>query len=426
MRPASLTIRTYQVGFGDCFLLSFDYGEAGERHVLMDFGSTALPHDAPRERMRDVARDIAERSGGKLTAVVATHRHKDHISGFATSAEGDGSGDIIRELNPDLVLQPWTEDPDLARDATGGAPPEAISRVSALTAMNAIAGQIYEDSRTLDFLPKGVRDELEFLGDDNISNRSAVENLMTMGAERRYLNTGSDSGLGDLLPGVETFVLGPPTIDQTDTVRKQRSEDEDEFWHLRKLAGEGEKEAGRGPGSSLFDQRFVLNREPPFPEDTRWLIWRARQLRGEQMLSIVRILDKALNNTSLILLMKVGDKSLLFPGDAQIENWAYALAQPEYQEMLKGVDLYKVGHHGSLNATPKTLWKLFENRSETPSAARLKSIMSTMPGKHGKVERKTEVPRRSLTDSLKAETDLVSTHELPSSLLFKDVVVPFG
>ena len=426
MQPTSLTIRAYQVGFGDCFLLSFDYGDAGERHVLMDFGSTSRAKDAPRNRMVEVAADIAERSGGKLTAIVATHRHKDHISGFATS-DGDGSGDIIKTLDPDLVLQPWTEDPDLAPDATGHAAHPEGKHIAALGDMHVVAGQVLEDARAMAgdaAIPKAMREELEFLGDDNISNRSAVENLMTMGRERRYLNTGADSGLDVLLPGVETVVLGPPTVDQTDTVLRQRSEDENEFWHLRRLAGEGEHAEGCGRGASLFAAEHVLRVEAPFPEDTRWLIYKARQMRAQQMLGIVRALDKAMNNTSLILLMKVGRRSLLFPGDAQWENWAYALGQPEYREMLREVDLYKVGHHGSLNATPKSLWALFEKRSRTPGADRLRSVMSTMPGKHGKAERRTEVPRATLTEELRRETEYFSTHEMPGTELYRDIDFP--
>lgn len=47
------------------------------------------------ELLRRVGADIAERCGGKLHAVVATHRHADHINGFAPG-QGDGPGDIIR------------------------------------------------------------------------------------------------------------------------------------------------------------------------------------------------------------------------------------------------------------------------------------------------------------------------------------------
>lgn len=48
---------------------------------------------------------------------MATHRHKDHISGFATAKNGKSSGDVIRALNPDVVIQPRTEDPDAEPDA---------------------------------------------------------------------------------------------------------------------------------------------------------------------------------------------------------------------------------------------------------------------------------------------------------------------
>ena len=432
MRPAKLIIRTYQVGFGDCFLLSFDYGESGERHVLMDFGSTSLPKDAPKDRMIEVARDIADRTGGKLTAVVATHRHKDHISGFATS-DGDGSGDIIAGLDPDLVLQPWTEDPDLEPDATGVASPETGGkglRVAALASMHDVAQLLLDDIPDLTdehVIPKSLWQELQFLGDDNISNRSAVENLMTMGRARRYLSADEDSGLDELLPGVETLVLGPPTVDQSDRVLKQRSRDENEFWHLRKLAGKGAQAEGHGAGASLFHKRYVLHTKPPYPEDTRWLIYKAQQMRGQQMLGIVRALDKALNNTSLILLMRVGGRSLLFPGDAQIENWSYALEQDKYRKMLAGVDVYKVGHHGSLNATPKTLWGLFEKRStDEEKEDRLRSLMSTMPGKHGKAERKTEVPRETLVAELQKESNLFSTdRDLAPTDLCRDIEILF-
>jgi hypothetical protein len=134
----------------------------------------------------------------------------------------------------------------------------------------------------------------------------------------------------------------------------------------------------------------------------------------EQMLRLVRTLDDALNNTSLILLFDVSGKKLLFPGDAQWENWEYALSLPADRKLLGDVDLYKVGHHGSLNATPKTMWELFKNRGVESKKGRLRSVLSTLPGKHGSESNKSEVPRKTLLTALQTQTHLHNTNELPA------------
>lgn len=102
-KPSSVTIFSYQVGFGDCFLAQFDYDDR-PRYVLIDFGTTSLPEGAPKDQMEQVAKDIAAKCGKNLVAVVATHRHADHISGFATKTGGKGTGDIIRALKPNVVI----------------------------------------------------------------------------------------------------------------------------------------------------------------------------------------------------------------------------------------------------------------------------------------------------------------------------------
>ena len=87
--------------------------------MLIDYGSTGMPPKTPKTRMMEIAKDIKKRTGGKLNAVVATHRHKDHISGFETKKNGTGTGDVIRALKPDLVVQPWTEDSEARHDGHG-------------------------------------------------------------------------------------------------------------------------------------------------------------------------------------------------------------------------------------------------------------------------------------------------------------------
>ena len=75
--PNALSIRMYHVGFGDCFLLTFHYSTI-DRHLLIDFGTTRQT----KEYMKLVAKDIKARCNGKIDAVLLTHRHKDHLSGF--------------------------------------------------------------------------------------------------------------------------------------------------------------------------------------------------------------------------------------------------------------------------------------------------------------------------------------------------------
>ena len=101
--PTSIRIRMYNVGFGDCFLLTFRY-PAGDRHVLIDFGTNARGNGV---KLSDLANLIATDSGGKLAAIVLSHRHRDHILGFDPTV----GGTVIKGLAPEMVLRPWTENP---------------------------------------------------------------------------------------------------------------------------------------------------------------------------------------------------------------------------------------------------------------------------------------------------------------------------
>jgi hypothetical protein len=430
-KPVSVELRSYQVGFGDCFLLSFIYDKDDRRHLLIDFGTTELPKRGkpPKqakaaEHMEEVAKLIAEHCGGRLTAVVATHRHADHISGFGTDEGKTGkSGEIIRSLRPKVVIQPWTEDPGAARDATHATGDSLRSRkgfVAGLAAMHSVANAVCElTNRPPAWMGAALAKELRFLGMDNLANKSAVENLIAMGkapgSRAVWARHGSNAGLGRLLPGVKVHVLGPPTLQPTGKIRKQRSRDAGQFWHL--LAGPPalrlSAPLAHGLGRSGRARSGSRARTPP---EARWFRDRLNRMRGQQLLEIVRSLDDQMNNTSLILLFQVGGKKLLFPGDAQIENWSYPLEDaPDHEAtraLLAEVDVYKVGHHGSLNATPKKLlWEGFTERGSKPGK-RLKAVLSTLPGKHGKIANDTEVPRRPLLDALRKETDLSNTNDL--------------
>lgn len=416
-KPDSLTLKAYQVGFGDCFLLTFHYGE-DRKHVLIDFGSTRYPKGAPRGYLKKVAQQIKEDCDGDLLAVVATHRHQDHIRGFEGNTRKTGPGDIIAQCDPDVVIQPWTEDPDAPTNASGptmGRPEDVRNFVAGLHDMNAFAQSVLgEVGHLFTADSAAAATELAFIGEDNISNRKAVTKLMEMGkgGRGRYVFHGGASGLEDRLPGVKVHVLGPPTLQQTDEIRHMVHRHDEEFWHFHaafwQLQARAARETGRR-SRPLFPKAALADD----PVGTRWFRLRMKALRAENLLRIVRILDEAMNNTSVILLFEIGDKAVLFPGDAQLENWMYALNQTKYQKLLAKVRLYKVGHHGSLNATPKSLWGLLESRGPRGSPQRLKTVLSTLKGVHGSAERNTEVPRRTLVRALKKDSDHISTEDIP-------------
>jgi hypothetical protein len=311
------------------------------------------------------------------------------------------------------------------KQRTGQALPTTRAQfLSSLTDMNALAGSMrmelahLRSAKFMKALSEELADQIEFLSEDNsLPNRLAVANLAGMG-QNHYVSFGYNLDLSRIMPGVKMHVLGPPTLEQHAGIQKQKSRDENEFWMLQAAARSFWKlQAASGQmindftngTSRLFPDADVY--QDFFPSHNRWFIRQLRALRGEQLLGLVRILDKAMNNTSVILLFEAGGKKLLFPGDAQIENWEYALNNKDAIELLKDVSFYKVGHHGSRNATPKTLWKRFARKQKEGVADRLLTVNSTMKGKHGHSRNNTEVPRSTLVKELTSLSDYRTTEE---------------
>jgi hypothetical protein len=424
--PRSIRIRMYQVGFGDCFLLSFDYAPRPSRHVLIDCGSMASPKGSASGLIKRVASHIADTVDTDPFAVVATHRHTDHVSGFDPGANGKGPGAVLAALKPRLVVQPWTENPKLRVNARGPAPRRAMAlRRSTLSDLNAVASQVvdlYVPRLRHSAALRSIARQLDFIGKDNVKNLRAVENLMTM-APNDYVYAGKVTKLTRFLPGVRVHVLGPPTIEQHDALRGQRLRDEDEFWHLQARSLAMGAKIGMSASDSLFKgYPSVPGRHAPVP--SRWLVNAIKTENATQVLQLVRVLDNAMNNTSLILLFECGDQRLLFPGDAQIENWEYALNTPSLRKHLDAISVYKVGHHGSLNATPKSLWKLWFPEGSKPKSAgrRMVSLLSTLEGKHGERENDSEVPRTKLVNALKKHTAMTSTEGIRDAMYHDEFV----
>jgi hypothetical protein len=285
--------------------------------------------------------------------------------------------------------------------------------------MAAVAERIHIEGSRQSFGPSGA--QAAAIGIDNVANRDAIENLESMASDANYyVYHGSRSGLEGLLPGVKVTVLGPPTLKQSDRIRKQTASNKDEFWMLRAAYWQRAARAAKALGIA-GEPRLKHRRAALAPPRVRWPIHALCQDRGESLLSMVRTLDTAMNNTSVILLFEVGSKALLFPGDAQWENWEYALSKPEIVKRLANVDVYKVGHHGSRNATPKTLWDGF--KQVKAGGKGLTTFLSTLEDVHGHVKAHTEVPRLTLLKELRGKSKLTDTQDYDKGELRSEVKI---
>lgn len=456
-QPVKIELYAYNVYFGDCFLMILKYTDESQKSILIDFGSTGKGKhkkhdsdpdetdldesneknkDSTGQRLLRIAEHIKTICHGKLDVVVATHRHKDHIYGFGLKE----AGRIIMECNPSIVIQPWTENPEDNRKINKKKSilsqeefknDGAQNFASMLNDMHTVAGSVEAEIKHLSngnkftkTINSRLKEQIIFAADDNqIKNQAAVDNLQKMG-ENHYVNFGYDKiDWKAILPGIKVHILGPPSLEQSDEITKATNTS-DEFWSIQAMtnnfwgtqAATSNLTKGHIEGKKLLFGKDKVLDEEFVPPNVRWFVRQLRVLRANQLLEIVQFVDNALNNTSVILLFEIGNEKLLFPGDAQIENWQYLLNKAKedvnLENVLKDTTVYKVGHHGSRNATPRSLWESFKNKNDKgDSKGKMKTVVSTMKGKHGKSE-ETEVPLPKMVEAMRDQTNYYSTEEI--------------
>jgi beta-lactamase superfamily II metal-dependent hydrolase len=325
-KHASIRIRMYRVGFGDCFLISLK-GEAGAAHILVDCG---VHFRGDIETIEQAVEDIARETDRKLAIVIATHAHQDHVSGFAKCA-GQFKSFSIGE-----VWLPWTEDPADAQATT-------LRRKQA-----ALAQRLNQH-----FAATGNNERALFAVQNLVGNREALKLLRSgiNGGTVRYLQAGVALERPAEIEGLTARIFGPPREEKflikMDPPRRER------FLRLGAF-GQAATEAASVP----FDKQWwVPGATPPLPD---WALLQGPEKDAlERMLddaeALAFFLDRAMNNTSIVALLSYRGHNLLFPGDAQYGNWSSWIDGPEAADILEQVSFYKVSHHGSFNATPRSV-----------------------------------------------------------------------
>jgi beta-lactamase superfamily II metal-dependent hydrolase len=331
-------IRMYNVGFGDAFLVLVPDGNK-QRRILFDCGSIEAAHGVTMLDVVDrIIQDVTDADGvPRLDVVVATHRHKDHVSGFAQAAWADVE---VKE-----VWMPWTEHPT---DAEARRIRDIQSRLALTldTALRAKAAahnavEQKELSRYQDIVSNALM----------LSNDKAMKTLhsgFSGNPLRHFLPEKSGRSRTfetEVLPGVKVHVMGPSR--ERDVIRDMDPPKGESFLRLHGTVAE---QTGAPPAPFPHEIRHGtrVGGEPVSPRDLEE-IERAGSLSD---LAVAVALDKAVNGTSLMLMLEVVGTYLLFPGDAQWGTWNAAMQDPEWRELLTRVSFYKIGHHGSHNATP--------------------------------------------------------------------------
>jgi hypothetical protein len=420
--PASLRVRAYQVGFGDCILVTVTYPEQlpsgrTEGHLLFDFGSKVRAKGGPS--MPKLAAKIAEHCGGHLEVVVATHRHQDHVRGF-----GDPKAQVhLDPLQPNVVVRPWTDRPVGGRDDLQSADRGFLELLDAVAGHNsAVTEQFALDRHDL---AKRAR-ALAELGVGNVQALAMLD-VWVPAEHTRWVKADDVVDVSGFLPGVRIDVLGPPTLQQVPKLRSYASGSA-EYWLGLAADGKIEPELQATVPDPEFQHAKEIVAAPSGLGRAAWLLDELRDTGARQVLDIVAGFDDVLNNTSVVLLVSIGERTLLFGGDAQIENWSYPLDRvygandhkkdEKLRDRLANVDLYKVGHHGSRNATPRRLVELWRT-ARTPDRP-LCSVLSTQDGVYGTLA-EGKVPKQELIDALKGLGNLYSTEALKGDVWWFDL-----
>lgn len=332
-----IRIRMYRIGFGDCFLLSLPSGN-GERngrysHILIDCGVHAQGDIGTMEK---IVGNIAEETDRQLEIIIATHAHRDHISGFGKFQ------DVFAKFKIGEIWLSWTWNP---KDKKARKLQEKHT---------ALTDKLDQHFRALS--ANGSVDLGAFYAVMNLAgNMHAVEALRSgFGNDKvkvRYLKAGDTLKSGDIyssMPGLSVRILGPP-------------QSKDFLGQMNPPSGQGYLRAGPNGMLERVDsiQPFGIRwRVDPLPRDPHLPAKEKKQLQGLSRSSINDVafsLDQARNNESLVILFIFHSKYLLFPGDAQYGNWRWWLEHEKYSssDILSRINFFKIAHHGSHNATPR-------------------------------------------------------------------------
>lgn len=388
-------VRMYRQGLGDCFLLTFDVSGPTPVHMLIDCGT--LGAKTTGVAMDQVFDDIKATTGGKLAVLIATHEHKDHVSGFKSLQKR-----FVSELRVERVWLAWTEDPTdaLAKKIAKRKDDLAAALIHASAALKA------DGAPAAAATAHALDDILAFSGDPE--KLGAGDFAETINAAMQFVRTKLTRDVTywspgkviepSWLDGFRFYVLGPP---RSEVALDNTGESGGDLFGLAAALRCGAAFRASGQSAVVYESAVDRETRDDFvaaqPFDRRFRIeserfggqggdiarsyladadgW--RRVDGDWLnvaSDLALQLDSSTNNTSLALAIeRVADgKVLLMPADAQQGNWlswhdatmvftvsggakgSGGAQSVRAADLLARAVFYKAGHHASHNGTMRT------------------------------------------------------------------------
>ena len=392
-----VAVRMFRQGHGDCFLLAFPRPQGRKPcYVLIDCGmkpgsQAFLPHN---KALKDfVAEDLKEACGGRIDLAILTHEHQDHLNGIWLKNDAP-----FKDFQIDECWVAWTEDPDndLANTLRERHKDQLLGLLEARKQLALAAGENATVRRLDQMLALELGGDGENMSMDAMlaaaadpeksQNKQGLKLVKDKAMAKRgcfFLYPGVEPIAVEGTKGVRAFVLGPPEDDEL--IADEDPHGDEGFAREHSFSfGEAIRQNGGqktppfrrhycvptadalGDGSAFFSKRYGngtgaddTTDGAPVGDNPSWRRIDADWLYSGEMLALK--LNKGINNTSLVIAFELPQtkKVLFFAADAQRGNWFSwkdvtfqdGAATVKAKDLLARTVVYKVGHHGSHNAT---------------------------------------------------------------------------